>query len=177
MGPRGLPLAGAGLALLATLLCLGCGYRVLGHGATGARPLWIAPVEDDAAEPLFGVHLGQHLAREAVDRADFTLAGEERADLVLRVRVEQVSESGAAFVVGDLTREYLLVGVVSAYLTRPDGEILWKGTSIRADREFPAGTDVNQTERNKDAARELLARDLGREVLRRAAVVAAGIAL
>ncbi len=176
MGTREPWQAGAGLALVVALLCLGCGYRVLGHGAGGARPLWIAPVEDDAAEPLFGVNLGQQLSREAVDRADFTLAGEDRADLVLRVRVEQVVESGAAFVVGDLTREYLLIGRVSAYLTRPDGEILWKGSAIRADRAFPAGADVNQTEANKEVAKELLARDLGREVLRRAAVVAAGMA-
>ncbi|HSH68613.1 MAG TPA: hypothetical protein VK997_01760, partial [Deferrisomatales bacterium] len=85
-------------------------------------------------------------------------------------------ESGAAFVVGDLTREYLLVGAVSATLIRPDGEVLWKGGVIRADRAFSAGADVNQTEQHKAVARELLARDLGQEVLRRAAVVAAGMA-
>jgi outer membrane lipopolysaccharide assembly protein LptE/RlpB len=168
--------AGAGLALAVALLCLGCGYRVLGQGADGARPLWIAPVEDDAAEPLFGILLGQHLSREAVDRAQFALAGVDRADLVLRVQVQQVNESGAAFVVGDRTREYLLAGTVGATLTRRDGEILWKAGAIRADRPFAAGVDVNQTERNKDVASELLARDLGREVLRRVAAVAAGIA-
>ena len=65
--------------------------------------------------------------------------------------------------------------MASAWLTDSRGEILWKGVQLRADREFPAGVDVNQTERNKDAALQLLARDLAREVLRRARLADAGL--
>jgi hypothetical protein len=135
----------------------------------------VAPVEDNANEPLFGVQLGQQLSREAVNRAEFALASRDRAQFGLRVRVAHIEETGAAFVVGDLTREYVVTGAVDAYLDGPDGEILWKGTGIRADRAFPAGADVNQTVANKNVALELLARDLSREVFRRAALVAAGM--
>jgi len=161
------------------LVCLGCGYQVLGRdtaAAPAASALWLAPVEDNAAEPLFGALVGQQLAREAVTRADFSLVREAEAERVLRVQVDRVGESGAAFVVGDITREYLLTGIVSATLARPDGEVLWRGANLRAERGFAAGADVNQTEQNKTGARELLARDLAREVLRRAALVAAGVA-
>ena len=66
MGPRPF-----GLAALAVALTLaGCGYRLAGSpraGKEATRPLWIGPVDDEGAEPLFGAVLARSLNREAAD--------------------------------------------------------------------------------------------------------------
>lgn len=158
------------LSLSAGVLAPACGYRIVGHGAGGGRSLWIAPVPDESTEPLFGPALGAELNRQAVDRGDLALVRRGAADAHLTVTLEGISEAGAAFVAGDRVREYVLTGEVAATLSTPTGEVLWKGSGIRADREFPAGAGVNETRVNKDRALALLARDLAREVLRRASL-------
>jgi outer membrane lipopolysaccharide assembly protein LptE/RlpB len=129
--------------------------------------LWIGPVDDEGDEPLFGARLSQALARNALNRADAPLVRREQAQALLSVRVDSVNESAAAYSAVDVIREYILKAEVTATLTRPGGPVLWRGRNIRAQREFPAGSDVNETEDNKDRASERLARDLAREVLRR----------
>jgi len=165
------PLAVA--AVLLTLVAGGCGYRLVGRGAS-AHAVWIAPVEDDGDEPLFGATLAADLHRQAVDRGDLRVARDEGADVRLVVRVERVGEAGAAYVQGDLVREYLLRGEVTATLAVASGAVLWRGTNIRADRPFAAGLTVNETEANKRRALQLLSGDLAREVVRRASLILAG---
>lgn len=168
------PLRTVLLGALGASLALGCGYRLVGHGVGGARTLWIAPVPDESDEPLFGPALAAELSRQAVDRGDVALARRGAADAHLSVELERIAEAGAAYVAGDLVREYVLTGEVTATLASADGVVLWRGSGIRADREFPAGRSINETEANKDRALELLARDLAREVLRRVSL--AGLA-
>lgn len=158
------------LLLVAVALTLqGCGYRIAGRGgAVASKAVWLAPVDDESDEILFGATLAKALSREVVDGADAVLVGRETADLLLFIRVDSVTAKGVAFVVGDRVREYVLVGNVTATLEDAQGNLLWKGVGIRADREYAAGDTVNQTEANKDDALVLLARDLAREVLRRA---------
>lgn len=158
------------LSLFAGALAPACGYRIVGHGAGGTRSLWIAPVPDESTEPLFGPALGTELNRQAVDRGGLALVRRGAADAHLTVALDRLTEAGAAYVAGDLVREYVLTGEVTATLSAPSGEVLWKGSGIRADREFPAGAGVNETRVNKDRALALLARDLAREVLRRASL-------
>ncbi|MFU8856303.1 MAG: LPS assembly lipoprotein LptE [Deferrisomatales bacterium] len=167
-GARRLPL----LLLLCLVSALGasCGYRLVGHGAP-SRALWIAPVADAGDVPLFGATLAAELNRQAVDRGDVSVARRRGADVHLTVRLDRVWEAGVAFVVGDLVREYLLTAEVTATLSSPAGEVLWRGSGIRADREFPAGLSINETQTNKERAQALLAGDLAREVLRRASLV------
>jgi len=160
------------LAALA-LLTGGCGYRLVGHGAP-ARTVWIAPVEDDGDQPLFGANLAAALHRQAVDRGDLRVSGQGGADARLLVRVDQVEEVGAAYVKGDIVREYVLRGEVTATLEDAAGKVLWRGGGIRADRSFPAGQTVNETEDNKQRALAVLAGDLAREVMRRASLILAG---
>ncbi len=156
------------LSLLAlAALAGGCGYRLVGHGAA-PRTLWIAPVADEGDVPLFGANLAAELSRQAVDRGGMSLVRRGGAEAHLAVRLDRVWEAGAAYVVGDLVREYLLTAEVTATLSSAAGAILWRGSGIRADREFAAGRSINETEANKDQAQILLARDLAREVLRRA---------
>jgi outer membrane lipopolysaccharide assembly protein LptE/RlpB len=164
----------AGCLLPLVLGAVGCGYQVLGSqgvGTTSGLELWLGPIEDEGAEPLFGARLAQALAREAVDRADTALVGRERARSLLTVRVDSVVESGTAYTEGDIVQEYVLVAEVTATLAQPGGAVLWRGRAIRADRDFPAGATVNETEVNKDRAIALLTRDLSREILRRVSLV------
>jgi outer membrane lipopolysaccharide assembly protein LptE/RlpB len=163
------PLTLAALALLSG----GCGYRLVGHGAA-ARSLWIAPVEDDGDQPLFGATLATDLHRQAVDLGALEVGRQAGADARLTVRVDKVAEVGAAFVKGDLVREYVLRGVVTATLANASGKVLWRGGGIRADRPFAAGQSVNETEANKQRALALLSGDLAREVLRRVSLILAG---
>ncbi len=155
----------AAAALL--LLVMGCGYRVAGPAPGNASPrlLWIAPMDDRGGEPLFGATLARALARGAVDRADLRLAPRDDAALRLSVRTDRVTESAAAFSAAGL-QEYRIAAEVTATLSRVDGTVLWRGT-VRADREFAAGSTVEATEQAKAAALELLARDLAGEILRR----------
>jgi outer membrane lipopolysaccharide assembly protein LptE/RlpB len=165
------------LALLLSIFTAGCGYRVVGWegGSTGNRAaLWIAPVDDEGTEPLFGALLARYLSREAVDRYDMALAAREASDVSLAVKVESVLQEGVAYVAGDQVREYALTGDVSATFTKSSGQVLWRGLHIRAQRQFAAGTDVNETEANKDRTLVLLARDLSREVLSRVALARQG---
>jgi len=162
------------LALAALALLVGaCGYRLVGRGAP-ARTVWIAPVEDDGDQPLFGAALAADLHRQAVDRGDLRVGREGGADARLSVRVDKVEEVGAAYVQGDLVREYVLRGEVTATLADPSGRVLWRGGGIRADRSFPAGRTVNESEDNKQRALALLAGDLAREVARRASLILGG---
>ena len=161
------------------LLAAGCGYRLAGsQGVAGGAPrdLWIAPVVDEGGEPLFGALLAQALARQVTDRGDVAVARRGEATADLAVRVEWVSESGVAYRAGDLVREYELAASVTATLTGPGGEPIWKSRGIRAAREFRAGATVEETEANKDQARSLLTRDLAREVLRRVSLALEGVA-
>ncbi len=168
------------LLLAALVLGAGCGYRVVGVGEAGqdrswsgasGLALWLGPVEDDGDELLFGALFASQLAREAVDRPDLELVSRERSRAWLTARVDAVWERGVAYAVGDLVREYALVGTVTATLNSPQGDVLWHQGGIRADRDFAAGDSVDETQDNKNRAKTLLARDLAREVLRRVAVV------
>ncbi len=167
---------GAGRVGAAALLLVlsGCGYRLVGPGVagtTGPSPqlqgLWLGPVEDDSKEPLVGAKLRAAIAREAVDQASEGLASRANAKALLTARVLSVLEPTVAFTAGDVPQEYLLKAEVEATLTLPDGRVLWKGLKIGADRQYAAGSSVEQTQQNKNAALERLSRDLSREILRR----------
>lgn len=175
MLPAVLPRVAAAFWLASCLVVAGCGYRLAGSEAgLATRTLWVAPVEDESDEILFGATLAKAVAREAVNRADVVLVGRPAAEMLLSIRVDSVTATGVAFTAGDRVREYTLVGVVTATLENPGGEIIWRGVDVRADREFAAGDTVNETEANKDQALILLAKDLSREVLRRATLKLAG---
>ncbi len=166
----------AGLAL-AVAAAAGCGYRLAGlHTPAGGPHLrvWVAPIDDRASEPLFGAVLARQIARQVADRPGVRLVPRDRADRVLRVRLDRVEEEGAAYRVGDEVREYVLTGSVTVTVTRPDGEVVWRGAGVWADREFSSGPTVQLTEANKDAALDLLARDLAGEILRRLVLAGQG---
>jgi len=149
------------------LLCSGCGYRPVGGGGEPSPRLWLEPVDDRGDQPLFGALLARELTRETADRAGVRDAGPERSEYGVSVRLDSVRETAVAYSKGDITREYLVVAEATATLSSAGGEVLWRGTGIRAERSFPAGQSVNDTETNKDRALGLLAGDLAREILRR----------
>jgi len=132
-------------------------------------------VEDSGDQALFGARLAADLHRQAVERGNLRLGGDGGADARLTVRVDKVEEVGAAYVKGDLVREYLLRGEVTATLADASGKVLWRSGGIRADRPFAAGQSVNETQANKERALALLSGDLAREVARRASLVLAGV--
>lgn len=160
---RGLPAA----LTLVLLAGFGCGYRLLGGSAPQAARVWLGPVADDSAEPLFGAHVRAALAREVVDRADVVLADRQGATASLTARVTSTKETTTAYVAGDNPRQYLLVAEAEATLSSNDGTVLWKGLNLRADRQFSAGDTVEGTQTNKQQALQLLAGDLSREIARR----------
>jgi len=163
-----------GVLLAAALVLPGCGYRMVGApgvGKTGASQLWIGPVDDEGSEPLFGAKLARGLNREAVDRAGFSLAGRGAASRFLTVRVDAVTERGAAYSAPDVIREYVVTAEVTATLAGAEGKPIWTGKAIRLDREYLAGSTVQEMENNKDEALQLLAGDLSREILRRVSLV------
>ncbi len=164
-------------ALMLTVAAAGCGYRLAGldtpAGGPGVR-VWVAPVDDRASEPLFGAVLARQIARQVADRPGVRLVPRDAADRVLRVRLDRVEEEGAAYRVGDEVREYVLTGSVTVTITRPDGEVVWRAPGVWADREFSSGPAVEITEANKDAALDLLARDLASEILRRLVLAGGG---
>jgi hypothetical protein len=127
-------------------------------------------VADDGDEPLFGADLRAALARETVDRGDAALASPGAGAYVLKVRVAAIRETTVAYSVGDEPRQYLLTAEAEATLEAPDGALVWKGVRITADREFPAGDTVEDTENNKDDTLHLLSEELARAVLRRASL-------
>lgn len=163
------------LGLFCAIAVVGCGYRLAGsERGLAARSLWIAPVDDESEEILFGATLAKAVARETVNRADTVLVARSAAQMLLSIRVDSVTATGVAFTAGDRVREYTVVGKVTATLESQEGEILWRGVGVWADRSYPAGDTVNETEANKDEALVLLAMDLAREVLRRASLKLAG---
>lgn len=165
------------VGLIIAGLGFGCGYQLAGRASGGPhQALWIAPVDDEGDEPLFGAKLARELARETVDRGDLALTDSARADASLSVRVDSVSEKAVAFVAGDIIKEYVVRAETTATVRRNGDEVIWRGKGIWADREYPAGTTVNETENNKDVALNLLASDLAREILQRTSLVLAGVA-
>jgi hypothetical protein len=148
----------------------GCGYRWAESGSAATRAVWLGPVDDRTQQPLFGARLRAALAREVVDRGDASLSPRSRSGALLTVQAASLTETATAFVVGDVPRQYSLQAEVEARLTGPEGQILWKGLGIKADRLFPAGDVVEVTQANKEIALDLLAGDLSREILRRASL-------
>ncbi len=153
--------------MLLLLLCSGCGYRAVGGGGAPSPRLWLEPVDDRGDQPLFGALLTRELIRETADRAGVRDAGAERSGYGVSVRLDSVRETAVAYSTGDITREYLVVAEATATLASAGGDVLWRGTDIRAERSFTAGQSVNETETNKDRALALLAGDLASEILRR----------
>jgi hypothetical protein len=154
----------------------GCGYRLVGAGASRGRPVRIGPVADESREPLFGSQLRAALAREVVDRPEVSLGSRGQAGAwLLSAKVLSVQETAVAYVVGDLPRLFLLAAEVEAKLEapgdmpggKPGGKVVWKDLKIRSDREFAAGDTIEETQVRKNEALTLLARELAREVLRR----------
>ena len=155
--------------LLLALVLAGCGYHLVGRG--GTHRYVIGPVADDGGEPLFGADLRAALAREAVDRGDAALgAVGEAGAYLLKARVAAIREKAVAYSVGDRPRQYLLTAEAEVVLVGPDGKTVWKGLRITADREFPAGDTVEETQNNKEAVLHLLSEELAREILRRASL-------
>lgn len=165
----------AAAVALAALPLGGCGYHLVGMGASGSRPVRVEPVADESREPLFGSQLRAALAREVVDRPAVSLgAADEKGAWRVSAKIVSVQETAVAYVVGDLPRLYLLAAEVEAKLEAPGGKVVWKDLKIRSDREFAAGNTVEETKVLKNEALTLLARELAREVLRRVDLVADG---
>ncbi len=167
LGTRCCAARAAAVLALATLLAaaVGCGYRLAGWSGTPA--LWIEPVEDEGNEPLFGARLTRDLTRETVNKGDARLVARGSAEAVVAVALDEVTESGGAYTAGDRVREYLLAASATVTVLRADGEVVWRSRGVAATREFAGGETLDETERNKERALELLSRDLAREILRR----------
>ncbi len=157
--------------VVAALLAGACGYRWTG-APRAAGGLWVRvdPVEDRGDEPLFGAVLARALAREVVDRPGLRLAGAGEGDVRVRATVLRVTEEGATYSAAGL-QEYRIRAEVRVELAPGPGGSPWRGV-VAADREFPAGDTVEATQEAKEAALELLARDLARAIARRVQWVA-----
>ncbi len=159
-----LPTAAA--ALVVALLVGACGYRWSGGpGPAGVLGVRVDPVEDRGDEPLFGAVLARALAREVVDRPGLRLAGADGGDVRVRATVLRVVEEGASYSAAGL-QEYRIRAEVRVELVPGSGGSPWTGV-VSADREFAAGATVEATQEAKEAALELLARDLARATVRR----------
>jgi len=151
----------------AALLVAACGYRWTGApGASGDLRVAVDPVEDRGDEPLFGAVLARALAREVVDRPGLRLARAGEGDVRVRATVLRVVEEGATYSAAGLQEYRIRAEVRVEILPGPSGRP-WKGV-VAADREFPAGATVEATQEAKEAALDLLARDLARAIARRA---------
>ncbi len=146
------PLLGMGLAL--AMLLAGCGYRMAGPGELPGKSKTVAVtmLVNHSGESGLEARVTNALLDELTRRRQDWVVSAEQADAVLSGTIDKLSTQTAARTSTLTAAERMVVLTVSLTLKSRNGEVLWQGKGLTAEQAFPVGDAKPQTESNRRAA-------------------------
>ncbi|MBI5062151.1 MAG: LptE family protein [Desulfatitalea sp.] len=150
----------AGLAL--GMLLAGCGYRMAGPGELPgkANTVAVTMLVNRSGESGLEAKVTNALLDEITRRRQDLVVSVEQADAILTGTIDNLSTQTAARS-GTLTAtERKVVITVSLTLKDRGGEVLWQGARLTAEQAFLVADTKPQTESNRRAAMNEVAKRL-----------------
>ena len=132
---------GAVAASALTLALSGCLYGFAGGGLPNVRTVSILPFDNQTAEPALTQEVNQAVREAMESRLGLRLAGEQRADAVVRGRVVRYEPDIPAQFVGgqgrvDVTKRRVQLTVDVEIVNQRDGKTIWSRQSLMVDGEY-----------------------------------------
>lgn len=155
------------LSFTAGLLLAGCGYHLARPGNNlppQIKRLAIPVLKNDTMEPGLEAKLTDELRRRFAESGWVSLADADQADAVLLGTVTKFKTAPISFSTSDYAVEYRAQLRVSIRLIDRDQVVLWSDDNLVKVREYRAVADIFESEANKTAAIDWLAREVSADV-------------
>jgi hypothetical protein len=143
-------------ALLAALLCAGCGYRVGLTAPEGFTAVAVEVFHNDTPEPDLERVLHGALSREVRDRVPLPLVNPEESELLIRGRLVEFSRVRGIRNPNNQILESGVRIVAEAWTVRSStGEVITPKTAARATVGYPVGSSSGERAARTRALRHL----------------------
>ncbi|MBN2126303.1 MAG: hypothetical protein JW821_18530 [Deltaproteobacteria bacterium] len=167
------------VALLATCLSPGCGYRFATTGEpVGIRldSLAIPLIKSTSSQPGFEADFTKILRQEFISHGRVPLLGEDRAQAVLQGRVQEIITEPLTYSYQDatvkgydttyeLTRSRRLrIRLDVRLVNRADGKVIWQEPAMEEKASFDVGTDPLANRYHQQQALDKIARRLAARI-------------
>jgi outer membrane lipopolysaccharide assembly protein LptE/RlpB len=149
-------------ALVLAVAVAGCGYHMAGPGELPgkAKSVAVTMLVNRSGESGLEAKVTNALLDEITRRRQDLVVSEGQADVILSGTIDKLSTQTAARK-GTLTAsERMVVITVSLVLKSRTGEVLWQGSHLTAEQAFPVADTKPQTESNRRAALDEVAKRL-----------------
>lgn len=157
------------LPLLMAALVSACGYQVTGlkstHLPEHIRSLAIPVFENTSTEPVLQRSLTEALRRAFIHDGRLQLAGEKRADLVMKGTLTRYSIRAVAFNANDIATEYWVYLNVTVKVTERVAGTVHLDQKLRTRWDYRASSSVISSEASRQEALSQAYRDLSERLV------------
>lgn len=157
------------LPLLMATLVSACGYQVTGlkptHLPEHIRSLAIPVFENTSTEPVLQRSLTEALRRAFIHDGRLQLAGEKRADLVMKGTLTRYSIRAVAFNANDIATEYWVYLNVTVKVTERVAGTVHLDQKLRTRWDYRASSSVISSEVSRQEALSQAYRDLSERLV------------
>jgi len=157
------------LPLLMATLVSACGYQVTGlkstHLPEHIRSLAIPVFENTSTEPVLQRSLTEALRRAFIHDGRLQLAGEKRADLVMKGTLTRYSIRAVAFNANDIATEYWVYLNVTVKVTERVAGTVHLDQKLRTRWDYRASSSVTSSEVSRQEALSQAYRDLSERLV------------
>lgn len=157
------------LPLLMAALVSACGYQVTGlkstHLPEHIRSLAIPVFENTSTEPVLQRSLTEALRRAFIHDGRLQLAGEKRADLVMKGTLTRYSIRAVAFNANDIATEYWVYLNVTVKVTERVAGTVHLDQKLRTRWDYRASSSVISSEVSRQEALSQAYRDLSERLV------------
>lgn len=157
------------LPLLMATLVSACGYQVTGlkstHLPEHIRSLSIPVFENTSTEPVLQRSLTEALRRAFIHDGRLQLAGEKRADLVMKGTLTRYSIRAVAFNANDIATEYWVYLNVTVKVTERVAGTVHLDQKLRTRWDYRASSSVISSEASRQEALSQAYRDLSERLV------------
>ncbi|TDJ50363.1 MAG: hypothetical protein E2O44_04125 [Nitrospina sp.] len=157
------------LPLLMATLVSACGYQVTGlkstHLPEHIHSLAIPVFENTSTEPVLQRSLTEALRRAFIHDGRLQLAGEKRADLVMKGTLTRYSIRAVAFNANDIATEYWVYLNVTVKVTERVAGTVHLDQKLRTRWDYRASSSVISSEASRQEALSQAYRDLSERLV------------
>ena len=154
--------------LAAVLLLSGCGYGFRGtvsYLPEEIKTVAIPFLKNRTGEPNLDVLLTQALIREFNRSKLLKLTRAGRADVVLKGRIQGLSEGAVAYEdIRTALQRRITVSVSAELMATADNKVFWRNKAISEGQDYDIASDPGVTETNRQNAIATLTRNLAEKI-------------
>ena len=145
-------------------LIAACGYHLAKRSPVipeWMKNVYVEPFENNSNDLLLGQWITQAIRDEFLRGSSFNLTSKDKADIIIRGKVEEVQSEGLSYVRYDRTVERSVTVKVSFDLVdASSGQSIWGGGEIEREEAFFVGNSAIKTQGYKEEALRKLSLDL-----------------